>query len=43
MERFFRSLKIEWVPANGYAGKDEVWKKISAYILDYYDSVRPHY
>ena len=23
MERFFRSLKTEWVPTDGYVGKDE--------------------
>ncbi len=43
MERFFRSLKTEWVPANGYAGKDEARRQISDYILNYYNSVRPHH
>lgn len=27
MERFFRSLKTEWVPANGYLGKYEADSK----------------
>ncbi|TDN54856.1 hypothetical protein EC843_101914 [Buttiauxella sp. JUb87] len=36
MERFFRSLKTEWVPAHSYAGKDEVRRQISGYILNYY-------
>ena len=36
MERFFRSLKTEWVPTNGYAGKDEARQQINDYILNYY-------
>ena len=43
MERIFRSLKIEWVPTDGYAGKDEARQQISCCILNYYNSVRPHY
>ncbi|WP_201797236.1 IS3 family transposase, partial [Escherichia coli] len=43
MERFFRSLKAEWVPTNGYAGKDEARQQINDYILNYYNSVRPHH
>ncbi|WP_211026698.1 IS3 family transposase [Pectobacterium versatile] len=43
MERFFRSLKTEWVPAKGYRDKDEAWQQISGYILNYYNSVRPHH
>ncbi len=43
MERFFHSLKTEWVPAHGYAGKDEAQRQISGYILNYYNSVRPHH
>ncbi|MEG0399533.1 MAG: IS3 family transposase [Hafnia sp.] len=43
MERFFRSLKTEWVPANGYAGKDEARRQIGGYILNYYNSVRHHH
>lgn len=43
LERFFRSLKTEWVPANGYAGKDEARKQINDYILNYYNSVRLHH
>ncbi|WP_244578672.1 IS3 family transposase, partial [Escherichia coli] len=41
--RFFRSLKTEWVPTNGYAGKDEARQQINDYILNYYNSVRPHH
>ncbi|QKJ85052.1 Integrase core domain protein [Paramixta manurensis] len=43
MERFFRSLKTEWVPTNGYAGKDEARRQIGSYIQNYYNSVRPHH
>lgn len=43
MERFFRSLKTEWVPTNGYAGSDEARRQIGGYILNYYNSVRPHH
>lgn len=43
MERFFRSLKTEWVPTTGYAGKDEARQQINDYILNYYNSVRPHH
>lgn len=43
MERFFRSLKTEWVPTDGYVGKDEARQQISGYILNYYNSVRPHH
>ncbi|XVV78687.1 hypothetical protein I5Z76_05100 (plasmid) [Escherichia coli] len=41
--RFFRSLKTEWVPTDGYTGKDEARQQISCYILNYYNSVRPHH
>ncbi|WP_445236160.1 IS3 family transposase [Escherichia coli] len=43
MERFFRSLKTEWVPTDGYVVKDEARQQISGYILNYYNSVRPHH
>ncbi len=43
MERFFRSLKTEWVPTEGYAGRDEARQQINDYILNYYNSVRPHH
>ncbi|EPC1697911.1 IS3-like element ISEc31 family transposase, partial [Escherichia coli] len=43
MERFFRSLKTEWVPTDGYTGKDVARQQISSYILNYYNSVRPHH
>ncbi len=43
MERFFRSLKTEWVPTDGYVGKDQTRQQISVYILNYYNSVRSHH
>lgn len=42
MERFFCSLETEWVPAYGYADKDEARRQISGYILNDYNCVRPH-
>lgn len=33
MERFFRSLKTEGVPANGCAGEDDARQQISGYIF----------
>ncbi|ENB4326700.1 IS3 family transposase [Vibrio vulnificus] len=42
MERFFRSLKSEWVPNIGYRSFTEAKKKIMDYILGYYSEVRPH-
>lgn len=43
MKRFFRSLKTEREPTNGYAGKDEARRQTGGYILNYYNSVRPHH
>jgi putative transposase len=43
MGRFFRNLKTEWVPVNGYTGKDEAQRQISGYVLNYYNSVRYHH
>ncbi len=42
MERFFRSLKSEWVPEVGYSSFDEAKKDITSYILGYYSQKRPH-
>lgn len=42
MERFFRSLKTEWVPACGYHSLSEAWKSIVGYIIRYYSQIRPH-
>ncbi|HDG1683961.1 TPA: IS3 family transposase [Kluyvera ascorbata] len=42
MERFFRSLKNEWVPVTGYVSFSEAAHAITDYIVGYYSSLRPH-
>lgn len=42
MERLFRSLKTEWVPAMGYMTKAEASRDISHYLMGYYNWERPH-
>lgn len=42
MERFFRSLKSEWVPKNGYSSFQQAESSIVEYILNYYRQIRPH-
>ncbi|GEM_PF-2530044 len=42
MERFFRSLKTEWVPEAGYPSAEEAKQAITDYIIGYYSQVRPH-
>jgi putative transposase len=42
MERFFRSLKSEWVPTLGYSSLLEAKHSIVDYIMGYYSQVRPH-
>lgn len=42
MERFFRSLKSEWIPATGYTSIEEAKSRITDYILGYYSRFRPH-
>ena len=42
MERFFRSLKTENMPKKGYQSKDVAEQEIRKYVVDYYNSVRPH-
>lgn len=42
MERFFRSLKTEWVPTSGYHSFIEAKISITDYIIGYYSQVRPH-
>jgi len=42
MERFFRSLKTEWVPQIGYHSFDEAKRSVWDYIIGYYSQVRPH-
>lgn len=42
MERFFRSLKTEWVPNVGYQSLEQAKSAIWSYIIGYYSNVRPH-
>lgn len=42
MERFFRSLKTEWVPTLGYDNFTEAKNSITNYIVGYYSKTRPH-
>jgi len=42
MERFFRSLKTEWVPALGYRSFTEAQQSITECLVSYYSQTRPH-
>ncbi len=42
MERFFRSLKTEWVPKCGYESFQMASQSITEYISGYYNRYRPH-
>ncbi|HEJ7510045.1 TPA: IS3 family transposase [Klebsiella oxytoca] len=42
MERFFRSLKNEWVPVTGYTSFSDATSAITDYIVGYYSALRPH-
>ena len=42
MERFFRSLKTEWIPEIGYRSFEEAKFGITAYAIGYYSQFRPH-
>lgn len=42
MERLFRSLKSEWIPALGYMTKNEAAKDLGYYLMDHYNWRRPH-
>ena len=42
MERFFRSLKTEWVPKTGYDSFTQAKHDITDYLIGYYSQVRPH-
>jgi len=42
MERFFRSLKTEWVPQIGYHSFNEAKQSVWDYIIGYYSQIRPH-
>jgi putative transposase len=42
MERLFRSLKMEWVPALGYENATDAKRDLGFYLMDYYNWIRPH-
>lgn len=42
MERFFRSLKTEWIPEHGYASKEQAEADVLRYLTSYYNHQRPH-
>lgn len=42
MERFFGSLKSEWIPETGYSDIDEAKTDILYYLTHYYNRVRAH-
>jgi len=42
MERFFRSLKTEWVPEMGYESLVHAQRSIVGYITGYCSQMRPH-
>ncbi len=42
MERFFRSLKTEWVPELGYRSFTEAKYAVTDYLVGYYSQTRPH-
>lgn len=41
-ERFFRSLKVEWVPAYGYRAFLQGQHYIVNYLIGYYSQLRTH-
>jgi putative transposase len=41
MERFFRSLKTEWVPEMGYRSFTEAQRSVADYLAGYYSQTRP--
>ena len=42
MERFFRSLKSEWIPSQGYPSPRQAIADVLIYVNQYYNHVRPH-
>jgi putative transposase len=41
-ERFFRSLKTEWVPEIGYPCFASAKQSVTDYMIGYYNALRPH-
>ena len=42
MERFFRSLKSEWIPSQGYPSSGQAIADVLVYVNQYYNPVGPH-
>ena len=42
MERFFRSLKTEWMPDKGYSTPSQAEADVLAFAGHYYNNIRPH-
>lgn len=42
MERFFGSLKSEWIPKKGYRNEEEAGPDVLRYVIHYYNQVRLH-
>lgn len=42
MERLFRSLKTEWIPAAGYMSAAQAQRDISRFLMERYNWRRPH-
>ena len=42
VERFFRSLKTEWMPTTGWRSFEDAKVAVSRYITGYYRFLRPH-
>ena len=42
MERVFRSLKSEWLPAKGYPSLNDARRDIGFYLMIHYNEIRPH-
>jgi len=42
MERFFRSLKTEWMPEGGYPSQAAAEVDVLRYVVNYYNHQRPH-
>lgn len=42
MERFFGSLKSEWVPKKGYRNEEEAKADVLSYVIQHYNQIRLH-
>ena len=41
-ERFFRSLKTEWIPVEGYRTPEQAKADLLRYLTHHFNQVRPH-